>query len=254
MPEIKTGLVAVLDILGYENLLERKSAEYVASEVIRVVNEAPDKAKGEVQADISPMNKIPEKAKRAVHALREGTLIESGELVKSVVFSDTIVLTCEVDRTNTLACHFLTVQVCLIYARLFMSGLPIRGAIGHGRFFHSGVSLAGNAVVEALKWGRSIDAAAIVCPPPTDVFLRECNVSLPPKMASEYLMPLKSGSPLRMLVLNPLTLLGPSHISLGTDIRQAVHEAFWGHGKDIPPSAYSKLFNTEMLFRFQRKK
>ena len=58
MPEIKTGLVAVLDILGYENLLERKSAEYVASEVIRVVNEAPDKAKGEVQADISPMNKI----------------------------------------------------------------------------------------------------------------------------------------------------------------------------------------------------
>ena len=73
-------------------------------------------------------------------------------------------------------------------------------------------------------------------------------------MASEYLMPLKSGSPLRMLVLNPLTLLGPSHISLGTDIRQAVHEAFWGHGKDIPPSAYSKLFNTEMLLRFQRRK
>ena len=187
MPEIKTGLVAVLDILGYENLLERRSAEYVASEVIRIVNEAPEKAKGEVQADISPMNKIPEKAKRAGHALREGTLIESGELVKSVVFSDTIVLTCEVDRTNTLACYFLIVQACLIYARLFMSGLPIRGAIGHGRFFLSGVSLAGNAVVEALKWGRSIDAAAIVCPLAPKFFLENVMCLFRPRWPANTL-------------------------------------------------------------------
>jgi hypothetical protein len=248
--EIQTGLVAVLDILGYENLLERKKPEYVAREVIEVVNNAPTTARELIAAKMfrRPHNNVDER----MLGLRP-----------PAVFSDTIVLSCHFAANdagdggaeNRFRFAHMCMQASLIYCQLFAHGLPLRGAIAYGAFYLEGVSLAGRPVVDALKCGRNTDAAAIVFSDDARRKLNELDMAFSEWLADEYLMPLKGGEPQRLLVLNPWrTGIAAKQFPLGKDIRQAVLEAFWGHGKDIPPAAYSKLFNTEMLFRFQTRK
>jgi hypothetical protein len=87
--------------------------------------------------------------------------------VKSVVFSDSIVLTTDDPAQESLL--VLARATARLMCNLLHADIPIRGAIAHGEFSRSivgeGVFVAGRALIEAYQWEQKQDWVGVMITP-----------------------------------------------------------------------------------------
>src|SRR6266404_8434271 len=117
----KQGYVALLDVLGFEQLIARES---YLEEIDRYME--------------------------TIEKLSDNPGLEY------VLFSDSIVIT--TDEESETALLNLVRSCSRVFGRLLSQEIPLRGAIAHGSFIrvkgNTGVFLAGRAVVDAYKFEK----------------------------------------------------------------------------------------------------
>lgn len=237
----KIGLVGFLDILGYQNLLERNEPETIAEEVVPILLGIKQKVKDTFATHVSDDNGL------------QSAIFGYIDDMEWVSFSDTILITLPLDQDNkTRDKHgfpwmiFLT-AMDMVQGALFTAGLPARGAIDYGKFFIKGTCFAGRTIVNAYHLSGQIEMAACVL---SNNAVKELdNIS---KHAHEfntfvtnYLVPMKTTEQ-DMQVVRSI----PSDINQ-SNVRQDVLRAFWGNKKNISQLVQQKIANTEQWFEFQ---
>jgi hypothetical protein len=129
----KRGFVALLDVLGFSELISREGHA--------------------------------EEMERYIESLRTAT---DGADVEVVLFSDTIVITSPGDSAGDLA---RLLRPCSLALGLLLKGtIPVRGAVAHGSFTRyssggRGVFLAGRAVIDAFNFEKKQDWVGIMLAP-----------------------------------------------------------------------------------------
>lgn len=130
----KTGYIALLDVLGFSELIARETRN------------------DELQAYFEALDMATNKG---------------SESVEYVLFSDTIVISTPSDNEEAL---LALLRACSHGMRwLLKAGLPVRGAISHGSYLRSksekGVLIAGPAFIEAYRFEKAQDWVGIVIAP-----------------------------------------------------------------------------------------
>jgi len=242
----QTGLVALIDILGYQNLLTRNEPEIIAQEVIPILLGIRVKVEG----------LLTQHSKEGVTKELRDAVIEQ---MKWVSFSDTILLALPVsqerwpdDPLNTREVFtwiFFLMAVQFVHSELFSAGLPTRGAIDYGKYYIKDSCFAGRTIVNTYQLSQQIEMSACVFTEDAAKQWkhvgREFQQSPFDVYALEYLVPTKDGDK-RMLV----TRAKPSGIN-SANIHESVMRAFWGNRKEIPQTVRPKIENTEQWLDFQ---
>lgn len=235
----QSGIVALFDILGYQQFLAANPPQMAAERVLSFLSALPDTCAASLKELLGKGDP------RIVKELESHS-------IKWLVFSDTILLTCPLEGDQeTLGKRWLTFlgHCGMLSRQMFEYGLPIRGAVAVGTFFIQGLCFAGIPIVEAYNLLTQLDIAACVMTESarTEIIRDlEGRLTRPIALAYDYLIPLKNSSEKIMFVIPPLA---PSIFNNAEDIRQYVNDAFRGHGKDLPREAYQKMVNTEMFLR-----
>jgi len=132
--EPKTGYIALLDVLGFSELLARETRDEELSKYFKAVDEATDE-------DTAP--------------------------IEYVLFSDSIVISTPANSEDSLLALLRACSSALYY--LLKAGLPIRGAISHGSYLRSqtskGILIAGHAFAEAYRFERAQNWVGVLVAP-----------------------------------------------------------------------------------------
>jgi hypothetical protein len=241
----RKGLVGYFDILGYQSFLDNNDAsDEAVAKTLKAFKELPK--------SVSELARATVKNDHRWNAIITGT--------ETLIFSDTILLTsayaAEEDLETKEVRWLLFVYQCAIFQRtMFDFGLPVRGAISFGSYVVEDACFAGKPIVEAYRLTSKIDAALACFSKSATKEFEEVHKGEKVRtafagFACDYLVPLKTGEPARMAVINFAKPNGAQFQSLAGEERQLVSECFWKHRKDIPPSAYAKLTHTEMALRY----
>ena len=245
----KKGIIGFFDILGYKNFLENNEVGEAVSEVLKTLAEMPIAAQAYV--------------KKTVNSTQD-----SGPLPQTehLVFSDTILLTSGYDEEESkerkeLRWILFLFQTAVLTRKMFDYGLPLRGAITFGEYVvqTKGSCFAGRPIIEAYNSASGINVSAVILSKSADEEMSELSVDGDVKIAMEqwlvsYLVPMKAASPIRSKIIDFTVFKEPTFKSLDRDVRSLVFDCFSSHSKDVPPSVYEKLNNTEMLLRFLLKR
>jgi hypothetical protein len=234
----KQSLVAYFDILGYQSFLKNNADSEIesAEKVFKLVKSAPKEAVG-FWLDVPPESNLG----------KWKPVIES---IQSLVFSDTIVISCPVPESGPEAIHFmLLVGVAAhITVKMFKNGLPVRGAITLGSFIFDDTCIAGRAVVDAYNLCQTLNVSGTALSPDLSKLIDE-------KCANDkeliwdrnypyYLFPLTDSKELKT---RAVFCALPEK---GSNIDSEVREAFWKWSKDIPLSVDVKVSNTAKMLDF----
>jgi hypothetical protein len=186
--------------------------------------------------------------------------LESGEIISnranSFTFSDTMVAFSTSDTTNdAMAIFLLTTE---FFVRSLYYGLPLRGAITHGRFAvdHALGLFSGPALVKAYELGESgqwlgvsLDEQA------ADAILRlPCGKSVRGRGSIvPWDVPCKGGASQRRMAVNwPEThrrnYLGPVPLTVGAFYQDCGFAELFGPFDSLEPSAKDKYENTVAFF------
>ena len=129
---LSRGIVAFLDILGYENLLTRNPLNAAARLVIDRIEDLEPKTMEQFAPILEELQRI------APEEVRD-EFSRALERVDWTIFSDTVVLTAayeegaESESNWVLWYAFLAVS-SILYSGMLQEGLPLRGAISFGDF------------------------------------------------------------------------------------------------------------------------
>lgn len=238
------GIVGFYDILGYQSFLEANAASDAVEQILNTFQAIPAEVKN--QLDASMYNAAP--------------IVEITSSIETLLFSDTILVTLPYKANDfehqLTAWVIFTIYSAYLQRHLFHYGLPIRGAIAFGAFVTKKACFAGEPIIEAYKTGHTVDAAAIVYAPTAETEMARlktvgnaANEAGFPFVAF-YRVPLHNLGSAQLRTVNFAAVANPTVGSLSGDERKLVSESFWKHGKQIPPNAYGKITNTELLLRF----
>lgn len=236
------GLIAFFDILGYKSFLKNNLLEEAAFKVLDIIESAPTKAK-EVFLDLFNSD---EKVK---------ILAETMEEVKPLVFSDTIVLTLEYPEganeewkwARRFAMSFFSGYLT---AKMFMQGLPWRGAIHEGDFIIKEMCLAGNGFLVAYERSKSLNYSGLVFSSALgDKLQKESPRGFDQPFFVPYLSP-KKYSEEPMLNYNWFLCMNKEmKTKCRQDVELSVLRAFWDWKKDCSVAVDEKVHNTSKLLR-----
>ena len=237
---IQTGIVGFFDILGYQNLLENNEPEEIAETVLPFFAGI----KSEVLDDLKKRN----------ISYKEELIIMVRDYIKWLVFSDTILLTMPIQKSDRELNLILWGIFFMVSKRLqtmmFRNGLPLRAAISYGKFYIKDTCFAGRTIIEAYLLCNQLEFAACVLTESCSKELENCDIKklFNNKDVFDYLVPKKDGES-RML-----TLAAHTYDREKEDMTTQVLEAFWGHKKDIPIHVQKKITSTDQWLRFLRLK
>jgi hypothetical protein len=244
------GIVGFFDILGYTSFLENNEPDDIAKKVVALQNDLPRKVPN-IAKDL--LNKDCELASIMVDYIKQ---------IRWIIFSDTILISSHYRNQDDINIKlddwllFLITSI-ILYHHFFVNGLPLRGSISYGKYFVDKQCFVGRPIVHSYKAQASIDLSAIVL---HDSSVKELQSIKANEHISEffsnyiieYPVPLRDGN------INKQHLLSPSFPILKSpnskDMRQFVANSFWDHNKNITPEVMNKLNNTELYFRFCKKK
>jgi hypothetical protein len=229
----QNSLVAYFDILGYQSFLKSNSALATAEKVFELVKGAPTKA-------------IAHWSKSESFKSKEGQA--AVDSVKSLVFSDTIVISCPVETNISQELRSMLIAVISIRVakHMFQDGLPVRGAITFGSFVFDETCIAGEAVVDAHTLCQTLDVAGVAFSSKFSQLVdKSPNKGFWDRQFPYYLFPLRDQTEFK-------TRSVPWSNDESVDNTQKVREAFWKWNKDIPLSADSKVRNTAKMLDFHR--
>lgn len=247
------GLVGFFDILGYQSFLENNSASRSALDVLKIINDIPQRAR--------------EATKQAVQDDPDFNGVS--EALTHLVFSDTIVFTLAYPEDADsdwiyLAQGYFSICSANLASEMFENGLPIRGVIHEGDFVTKEHCLAGKAVVEAYQLCGQLNFAGLVFTKNLGDKIVESQhdgaVNNDSDFIFSYLAPMKDGSEMKLGHINWLRwLTGSSIEKFEKDAEGYVLSSFWAHQKDCPKSADQKVYNTvkvmrKMLLNYQLEK
>lgn len=239
MEEAKTqnGLIGFFDILGYQSFLENNDAETAALEVLDIINNIGTIVSSGLIASLRDPN---EKQKKMV------------ESIQWLVFSDTILMAMEWNESlhDFVGFGIAAIRLC---REMFDFGLPLRGAIGSGRYLINESCFAGRVIVDAYRAEKNINLAACVLDQKLIDMLMgrgEDAAELVERIVVRYMTPLIDGQYQKRYLLHYLSRHGRLPHPNAVDIPQLVLNSFWAHGKDITASAETKARNTESFLRF----
>lgn len=152
----QSGLVGFFDILGYQNLLEKNEPEDMAQSVLPILT----------HIDTTVKKGLPKIFHTEKEAEQELSLIKIIDSIKWLVFSDSILITMPledtIDRESSRRWTAFMSLCISLQGSMFKAGLPLRGAITHGKFVIQDTFFAGRAIVEAYKFCNKLDLAACV--------------------------------------------------------------------------------------------
>ena len=218
---IENGLVAFFDILGYAQLINNDELENVIQTIeksfVDVIKKHSDKW--------------------------EKMLPTNGDFVpECLIFSDSILVTLPIPTANI---EILLVSYAVAFgifcqilvAKLFESGLPVRGAISIGKFYvkkHPPI-FAGRPIVEAHQLCNSLELAGCVISPAS-----ESAFGVFSSLFQSYSVPIKDKGKQKLYLLDYFSFLKDK---VGF-CRQTVIESFKAHNKHIPLEVIGKVNNT----------
>ncbi len=257
---IKCGLIACFDILGYKEVLKHNDVRTVLNLLDTSIGEAIKEAEnfGENCKDGS----------------RERTTAQRlSNDFDYLVFSDTAIIACpfasnpsRVDAENlTFLVHFSS---CFL-AKMFVRGLPLRGAIHLGEYFVGNVPnirdrvCAGAGIIAAYEDANRHDWSGCVF---SSEAAEEVQILIErsdgyadhlKKILLRYPAPLKQGEQSRLVInyLFPFFPLPENKVCMPiSEIRAEVLKQFSDNGKMIDEKCKSKLLNTEIFLTFCRAK
>jgi hypothetical protein len=231
----RESIVAYFDILGYQSYLKNNSAIETAENVFKVVKEAPKQAV--------------ENLGNSEHFKNDKEISTTITSIKSLVFSDTIVVSCPIPESGIHEKHVSLIAATAlgITKSMFSNGLPVRGVITFGSFIFDEACVAGRAVVDAYTLCQMLDLAGTAFAPKLNEYIDKTfsiHRNFWDELFPYYLFPLKDQSELRARAISWIGVKGEDNFT--TEVR----EAFWKWNKDIPRSVDSKVHNTAKMLDF----
>ena len=251
---VDQGLIAFLDMLGYQNIIDNNDIERISELVSRNLSQLPSAVRQYMQDGLA-------KAAKGTHDPQTVTRTTTDCLqdIEYRLVSDSILLALPMANYQTHPVHtWLAWKLFLNYASrlcaaMFDMGLPVRGAVDYGRFLLDGHCFAGRPIVECYRLSARLDFAGLVLTEAAGEAYAQLRASHDPRGADpdpagfDYLVPMKVGLSSRLLAVNWWSHRQKPE----ADVRQAVFDAFRSHKKDVPAPVYSKIQNTEFLIRAQ---
>jgi hypothetical protein len=233
----KEGFITFLDILGYGNILENNSPEYIANEIFKILG----KAKAFTQKHLPEITEFD-----AVKSF-DYKLIDFLSLSDSILISFDLSNLNKEEKYNGLFVYFL---YCSFISRMMHeNGLPVRGAIDFGKYILKNSFIAGTPIIESYKLGCKIEMEGIVFTKNASKVFHELTDDQKYSThhtACEYLVQLKDQKEEKMLILSP----SPCTTPIYGELRQYILNSFWKHNKDIPENVRRKIDNTEQYLRY----
>lgn len=249
---IQEGLVGVFDILGYQNIIDNNEIENVSKIVLETLTNLPNTVKDTLTHLIS------DEASR-------NFFIKENDTLKSLIISDTILLSLSVDSNASPENRVSNWAIFLLHAAMllrlaFDNGLPLRGAIDSGNFFINGNCFAGRPIVNAFRLANQLQfSGCALTPKVEEEFKKDLNQTNKDFQNAIrylfflYLTPQKNNEEEKLLLVNWLKPLDDWK-DLPNDIRQYVVLAFHDHNKNVSKKDIPKLENTEIILRYSISK
>ena len=196
------GFLAFFDILGFKNLIQNNSLEYLESNVAKMLDTLDVRAK--------TMDGV------------DGKQMLSFEQTESIVFSDTIILyeRC-IKSAGGQIFHIgpsIIDKSALLLRIAFEAGIPLRGAISFGEYVVSDRYILGKPIVEASETEKALEwSGAVLCKTAID----EWNRQLPPQRVKFLGMEdfLLENSPFRGELLVPYSIPSKNGTYSGVALR-----------------------------------
>ena len=238
----KKGIVAMLDILGYSSLIENNDVGENTAKILDIINSLP---KNEVEKRYQKYDR--EKLKEVVSS------------ISYLVFSDTILLTIEVDeKHNTLKGIYWGVALQTL-SNLFKSfldnGLPLRGAVSYGEYITRDFCFAGKPIINAYRFGNTLNSAGILIDEYALAEIVNCaseDESLKGIFAMNYLThKTKDGAEDNNYFVSlflPYSQEDRLRLSNARELIIYLTKSFTAHNKGLSEDGKNKLDNTILLF------
>lgn len=267
--EVQNGIIGFFDILGYGSFLENNDPMTAAKEVLYTLNS--------IEQTIVEDFFVVEGKRHVDDCVTRKSFENFFKRLRWLIFSDTILLSlsnvhCEEKQSKEI--HILTMFEWLTFftiaihlcKKLFDYGLPVRGAIGYGRFAIHGNCFAGIPIIETYKDANNLQLAACVLSESAETELKKLKSKIA-KLSNlaakdikciynacclHYWTPHKDGKIRQREILNALSMRRMPSIGI-TDYHSYVLEKFRKHKKTIPDSAQIKLENTVQYFNFIKR-
>ncbi|WP_295103780.1 hypothetical protein [uncultured Candidatus Kuenenia sp.] len=248
MTMIQEGLVGVFDILGYQNIIDNNEIEDVSKIVLEILTKLPSAAKDTLTRLISDEES-------------RNFFIKEKENLKSLIISDTILLSLSVDPKALHGNKMSNWAIFLLHAAMllrlaFDKGLPLRGSIDSGNFFILDNCFAGKPIVNAYRLANQLQFSGCALTPKVEKeFKNDLNRSQDAIrcLFFPYLLPLKNNEEMKLSLVNWLNPFD-SWKEVPDDICQYVVKAFHAHNKDVSQKDIQKLINTEIIMRYSISK
>ncbi|MCC6823353.1 MAG: hypothetical protein IT579_21695 [Verrucomicrobia subdivision 3 bacterium] len=222
--QIKTGLVAYFDILGYKNLLLANSVE----DSIKIIDTAMLQALDEIEGGYKSITD-----KRPFD-------------LETFVISDSILVALSTGGQSNegkgRGTLFFAVFCAELMTHLFQKGLPTRGAIASGDFIarskNNRVTLAGQPIVDAHELASSLELAGCAIVPSSEA---EALFGSAREFAQLYQTPIKNSPACELHLLRYCFRNFDEENSIS---RKKIIECFEAHKKGLNPNSLGKLNNT----------
>jgi hypothetical protein len=231
--EATNGIIAFLDILGYQNFIDNNSVE----KAVDILTKVFSGLKEAVAEDYKNWFKSPAPIGRV-------------ERVVIQTLSDSIIFHLPGERGATSVADWVTLlqAVRITQRRLFENGFPARGTVASGEYFFGNGFLVGRPFMDAFRLTQSLEFAGVVLTPNALTQLksdwkRDRFALERFRGGVEFLAPLKDGREQKLYCISPLR-----QSEIGTDacrdVDAMVRRSFWHHQKDVPASVDIKVHNT----------
>lgn len=162
----KTGVVAILDILGTRGVTSRMEPEHAMElrrqlfSSARASVEGPRLGGGGLLAPILSLIAV-------VHKLLQTPGDPGKENRRFLVFSDSLILTAWSDEAPEFVLAWMGYVVCQILATAIKLGVLVRGAAAFGDFYEDEFGIVGPAVDDAAEWENLADWGGLILTPAT---------------------------------------------------------------------------------------
>lgn len=239
----KTGIIAFCDILGYRDILQNNDPAIVARDVISAIKAA------EFEVNNLHTTNLPSNIDRAEVAqkLRE---------YEWITFSDTIALFHQYPNDalpSDKYISWLVTIINLIYLFQYTTekGLPLRGSVSFGNYYHDGPHFAGRPIVDAYDHSQSLCLSALALHNSALDELNSFEVFATPNAIQAttraYHTPCKHGDS-RQYLLYPYMPGTKTATTLKSDISRYLNEKFCSFGKTLEKDDARKKYNNTIAF------
>jgi hypothetical protein len=235
------GIVAFLDVLGYQNFIDNNSVGKAVEILTNVFT-------GLKEASVEDYKTRWVKPGVAAKRRFEDVFIQT--------LSDSIIFHFQTPKGSIPISDWMTfLQIVRVtQRRLFDNGFPARGAVACGQYYFRDGFLVGRPFMEAYRLTQSLEFAGVVLTAEASTRMKgdfkNQNVALRGFAGGvDFLVPMKENREGKFYCLCPLRL-GEIQTEILSDVAELVYQSFWQHQKDVPANVDLKITNTIKFWRY----